>query len=51
VSTYPALAAGLLRRGYSETDIAKIFGGNFMRVWNEAEIHAAQSGYGPDCFL
>ncbi len=48
-STYPALAAGLLRRGYDEAEIAKIFGGNFMRVWREAEIYAAQAGYGPLC--
>lgn len=48
-STYPALAAGLLRRGYDEAEIAKIFGGNFMRVWREGEIYAAQAGYGPLC--
>ncbi len=28
---------GLMRRGYSDTDIAKIWGGNFLRVWREAE--------------
>jgi membrane dipeptidase len=28
---------GLLRRGYSESDISKIWGGNFLRVWREAE--------------
>lgn len=27
----------LLRRGYSEKDIAKLWGGNFLRVWTEAQ--------------
>jgi membrane dipeptidase len=27
----------LLRRGYSEKDIAKLWGGNFLRVWGEAQ--------------
>jgi membrane dipeptidase len=27
----------LLRRGYSERDIAKLWGGNFLRVWAEAQ--------------
>jgi microsomal dipeptidase-like Zn-dependent dipeptidase len=27
----------LLRRGYSERDIAKLWGGNFLRVWGEAQ--------------
>jgi membrane dipeptidase len=27
----------LLRRGYSKTDIAKIWGGNIMRVFREVE--------------
>ncbi len=49
VSTYPALVAGLLRRGYSQSKIAKILGGNLMRVWREVEIYAAESGYAPLC--
>lgn len=32
---------GLLERGYSEADIAKIWGGNFLRVWREAQLNAA----------
>ncbi len=32
VADFPNLAAELRRRGYSETDIAKIFGGNMLRV-------------------
>jgi membrane dipeptidase len=27
----------LVRRGYSEADIAKLWGGNLLRVWSEAE--------------
>jgi membrane dipeptidase len=40
VSTFPALVAGLLGRGYSEDDIAKILGGNLMRVWRQVEAVA-----------
>jgi membrane dipeptidase len=36
-STYPNLIRELLRRQYAEEDIAKILGGNAMRVWREAE--------------
>ncbi len=37
VSTYPNLIDELLRRNYSEEDIAKILGGNALRVWQEVE--------------
>ncbi|MBM4186633.1 MAG: membrane dipeptidase [Gemmatimonadetes bacterium] len=30
---YPKITEGLLARGYSETDVAKIMGGNFLRVF------------------
>nr|WP_232361484.1 dipeptidase [Paraneptunicella aestuarii] len=40
VSTYPNLIQGLLDRGYSEEDIAKILSGNFLRVWGEVEAFA-----------
>ncbi len=40
VSDYPALVAELLRRGYAEEDIAKILGGNLLRVWSEVEAYA-----------
>lgn len=43
VSTYPNLVQGLLNRGYSEQDIAKILGGNLIRVWKEVERVAASS--------
>jgi hypothetical protein len=37
VSTYPALTAELLKRGYSEDDITKILGTNILRVMRQAE--------------
>lgn len=36
VSKMPALTAALLKRGYSERDIKKILGGNFLRVMRQA---------------
>jgi membrane dipeptidase len=32
---YPALPAALRRRGFTEADIAKVLGGNFLRVFTE----------------
>ena len=40
VSTYPALFAELLRRGYSDEDVAKIAGKNILRVMADAETVA-----------
>src|SRR3954464_6628446 len=37
VSTYPALTAELLKRGYSEDDVTKILGTNVLRVMRQAE--------------
>ena len=37
VSTYPALFVELLRRGYSDSDIAKIAGRNVLRVMKDVE--------------
>jgi membrane dipeptidase len=37
VADYPVLIEALLRRGYSETDIAQISSGNLLRVWQAAE--------------
>lgn len=42
-STYPALFAELLRRGYTESDIKKICSENFFRVWETNIKMAAQS--------
>jgi membrane dipeptidase len=36
VSSYPRLTEELLRRGYSESDVHKILGGNILRVFREA---------------
>jgi membrane dipeptidase len=36
VSCYPRLTEELLRRGYSESDLHKILGGNALRVFREA---------------
>ncbi|MEA2062963.1 MAG: dipeptidase [Gemmatimonadota bacterium] len=38
----PAITAELLRRGYSEQDIEKIWGGNLLRVWEQVEQVARQ---------
>jgi membrane dipeptidase len=35
VSDYPKITEALFTRGYDEEDIAKILGGNFMRVFEE----------------
>jgi membrane dipeptidase len=42
VSTYPALFAELSRRGWSEEDLAKLAGGNILRVMRSAEEVARQ---------
>lgn len=42
VSTFPALFAELLERGYSEADLKKIAGLNFLRVMLEAEQISAE---------
>ncbi len=44
VSDYPNFVDALLEKGYSESDIEKILGGNIMRVWKEIEAYAAQAG-------
>lgn len=37
VSTYPAIVTELLRRGYSESEVKGIIGGNFIRVFKKVE--------------
>jgi membrane dipeptidase len=43
VSMLPNITYELLKRGYSETDIRKILGENFLRVFSEAERIARSS--------
>ena len=43
VSTYPALTAELLRRGYADEDIRKLLGLNLLRVMRAAEMAAAKT--------
>jgi len=40
VDKYPALLAELARRGWSHDDLAKVSGGNLLRVMREAEMVA-----------
>jgi membrane dipeptidase len=42
VDRYPALLVELLRRGWSDQDIAKLAGGNILRVMAEAEAVSAR---------
>jgi membrane dipeptidase len=44
VSTYPALIAELLRRGYTDDDVKKIAGRNLLRVFRGAEAVAGKVG-------
>jgi membrane dipeptidase len=53
VSTYPALCAELLRRGYTDDDVRKIAGLNVLRVMRDAErvSRKLQAGRGPSAML
>ncbi len=44
VSTYPALFAELARRGWSDSDLSKLAGENFLRVFAQAEAVAKRLG-------
>ncbi len=37
VSNYPNIIYELLKKGYTEEDIKKVMGGNFLRVWQKIE--------------
>jgi membrane dipeptidase len=41
VDTYPALLAEMMRRGWSDADVAKLAGGNILRAMAQAEQVAA----------
>lgn len=41
VDTYPALLAEMLRRGWRDADLAKLAGGNILRVMAASEVIAA----------
>lgn len=43
VSQFPNITAELVKRGYTEKEIDKIWGGNFFRVFSRVEKLAAQS--------
>jgi membrane dipeptidase len=53
VSTYPALTAELMRRGYTDDDMKKILGLNILRVMRQAEKVSArlQAERGPSAVL
>jgi membrane dipeptidase len=40
VSSYPDLLAEMMRRGWSDADVAKLAGGNILRVLDEADAVA-----------
>ncbi|HEY0082926.1 MAG TPA: dipeptidase [Pyrinomonadaceae bacterium] len=44
VAEFPNLTAELIRRGYTESDIAKILGGNMLRVMEEVERTGGLAG-------
>ena len=53
MSTYPALTAELLRRGYKDDEIKKILGQNMLRVMREVEkvSKRLQAERGPSTML
>jgi membrane dipeptidase len=42
VSTYPRVFAELIRRGWTDADLAKLAGGNLIRAFHQAEVVAAR---------
>ena len=47
VSTFPALTAELLRRGYTELEVKKVLGLNLLRVMRAAEATSARMAAAP----
>jgi membrane dipeptidase len=47
VADFPAVTERLLKAGYSKEDVAKIWGGNVLRVMRETQAYAqSQKGAG-----
>jgi membrane dipeptidase len=42
VSEYPNLTTALLARGWSKDDLAKLWGGNTLRIFRAAQAGAAE---------
>jgi membrane dipeptidase len=40
----PRITEGLLQRGYSDDDVLKVLGGNFLRVLEAVQANAATTG-------
>ena len=49
VAAYGDLMDGLRGRGYSQSDINKIMGGNLLRVWRAVEAYAESQGQKVEC--
>jgi membrane dipeptidase len=43
VSQFPNITAEMLKRGFTEEEISKVWGGNFFRVFSEVEKQALSS--------
>ncbi len=39
VHDYPNITRGLKKRGYTDTDVKKIMGANFLRVWKKSTVN------------
>lgn len=42
VAKYPDLVASLLRAGVGDSDVAKVIGGNLLRVWSDVDAVSAK---------
>jgi membrane dipeptidase len=47
ITGYPKITAALLKAGYSKDDLAKIWGGNVLRVLKQAEAYKASLALAP----
>jgi membrane dipeptidase len=44
VDSFPKITLELLKRGYSDDDVLKVLGGNFLRVFEATETYAKSKG-------